>query len=482
MDDFETMRIKKEVTDEVPNVPGSMFLEESLGISYSTDIIGQEPEVILEVDETQNITLGDPMKIEELSLHVKEDLELKIRVDGCAHNVVTSARYETDSTRLIKNGERCRISFEEPLSQGVVHEELDQFTEKSAQASICGIRVQGLTEEGTILCTRLKCSSREKEVHRYSCSSCLKSFRSKYRLIMHVFNHINAVKPPTYVCKLCGEVFPGKVSLNKHLQMSEGNKGLSDSNCEKIYSTDKSNNVFQGDVIVAKGTKKQSSSKKTRKISKKSNNMYNMHTKANDAEKEDRHDNYQSLSTNGNASRQAAKPAVKRPHKCDVCGKAFMRMNHLNSHYLQHTGLKPHKCDFCGKSFTQIGTLNRHAISHTGNRAHKCDVCGKSFVQSTHLKNHYFIHTGVRPHKCDTCGKCFTEPVTLRRHVLIHTGIRRHKCDTCGKTFTLLGDLNRHTLIHTGIRPHTCHICGKSFIQLGHLKGHILNHTGKTLR
>ncbi|XP_046983385.1 uncharacterized protein LOC124553577 isoform X7 [Schistocerca americana] len=58
MDDMNTIRIKQEITDEVPSELDPMVLEDPEGNSCPTDFIKEDPEPNLHVDETENIVLA----------------------------------------------------------------------------------------------------------------------------------------------------------------------------------------------------------------------------------------------------------------------------------------------------------------------------------------------------------------------------------------------------------------------------------------
>ncbi|XP_049796729.1 zinc finger protein 726-like isoform X5 [Schistocerca nitens] len=415
MDSKGTSWLKKEKI-EVYAEPGSL-----VQLHTSTMKVKEE----LDEQENQQF-LQDPPRIVMPSLRIQQDLELKRDLDGIEHDclednsvisrpnhfikedpelnleVAASIRNASDSLRFIQSaGDSCNVSYQEALHQGLVDDDLEIDTEMSTDFSMSHNYSKLRSSQEDSLCgTRLSCSIREKEFHKFNCSFCLQSFPSKYRLIMHIFIHIDGVQAPAYVCKSCGEVLPTDDSLKEHLRMSEGDQALSAANSEKLEcSDDHENNITLESVReeIVEQTEKQSSSKETRKTLRKSfSDICNTHTVTQVAEKL-RCDDYGIMCTSDHVNVHTVLSA-KRHHKCDVCGKLFTRSGGLKAHELIHTGKRPHKCRVCGKSFTQSSSLKTHELIHTGKRPHECDVCGKSFTQSGHLKSHLLTHMGKRPY------------------------------------------------------------------------------------
>ena len=80
---------------------------------------------------------------------------------------------------------------------------------------------------------------------------------------------------------------------------------------------------------------------------------------------------------------QPKKPAkpVKKNHGCEMCGKAFRDVYHLNRHKLSHSDEKPFECPICQQRFKRKDRMTYHVRSHDGgvHKPYICSVCGKGF-------------------------------------------------------------------------------------------------------
>ncbi|MEQ2186170.1 hypothetical protein GOODEAATRI_025938 [Goodea atripinnis] len=104
--------------------------------------------------------------------------------------------------------------------------------------------------------------------------------------------------------------------------------------------------------------------------------------------------------------------------QCPFCGK-MVATSTLARHKVMHMGQSPFKCIVpeCGRSYRTGSELKRHVlVHHTNERPHKCDVCGKGFVRLCDLNAHAKIHSKERPFVCHICGKAFLKAYSMFRH------------------------------------------------------------------
>ncbi|KAI7801035.1 vascular endothelial zinc finger 1b [Triplophysa rosa] len=127
---------------------------------------------------------------------------------------------------------------------------------------------------------------------------------------------------------------------------------------------------------------------------------------------------------------------VKKNHGCEMCGKAFRDVYHLNRHKLSHSDEKPFECPICHQRFKRKDRMTYHVRSHDGgvHKPYICSVCGKGFSRPDHLSCHVkHVHSTERPFKCQVtaCTSAFATKDRLRSHMIRHEG--KVTCNICGK-------------------------------------------------
>ncbi|XP_043201278.1 zinc finger protein 316-like [Amphibalanus amphitrite] len=142
---------------------------------------------------------------------------------------------------------------------------------------------------------------------------------------------------------------------------------------------------------------------------------------------------------------------------------------------------RPFRCKACKRSFMEASQLEEHECraDRSGEPGYICDICGKTIKTKMWLSRHRLLHGDQRPAKCETCGQGFIDDKALAKHVKTHTDGRRFLCDTCGKGFALKVTLQIHSRTHTGERPFACETCGKRFSTRTQLFHHSKIHSGE---
>ncbi|XP_043652771.1 zinc finger protein 287 [Drosophila teissieri] len=81
-----------------------------------------------------------------------------------------------------------------------------------------------------------------------------------------------------------------------------------------------------------------------------------------------------------------------RPYKCNYCPAAFADRSTKTKHHRIHTKERPYECDVCSRTFTYSDNLKFHKMIHTGEKPHVCDLCGKGFVKAYKMRLHRGTH------------------------------------------------------------------------------------------
>lgn len=189
-----------------------------------------------------------------------------------------------------------------------------------------------------------------------------------------------------------------------------------------------------------------------------------------------------SLGENGMQLDSSRKRERTRRHVgCDICGKVFRDVYHLNRHKLSHSGEKPYACPVCGLRFKRKDRMSYHVRSHDGSvgKPYVCQSCGKGFSRPDHLNGHIKqVHTTERPHKCQICNASFATRDRLRSHLVCHED--KIPCKVCGK-FLRAAYMTDHLKKHSEGPHNLCNICNKGFSTASYLKVHIKTHHGTPL-
>ncbi|KAH8335576.1 hypothetical protein KR074_006122 [Drosophila pseudoananassae] len=88
-----------------------------------------------------------------------------------------------------------------------------------------------------------------------------------------------------------------------------------------------------------------------------------------------------------------------RPYKCNYCPAAFADRSTKTKHHRIHTKERPYECDVCSRTFTYSDNLKFHKMIHTGEKPHTCDICGKGFVKAYKMRLHRMTHEKRGPWK-----------------------------------------------------------------------------------
>ncbi|XP_075753946.1 POZ-, AT hook-, and zinc finger-containing protein 1-like isoform X2 [Pelodiscus sinensis] len=196
---------------------------------------------------------------------------------------------------------------------------------------------------------------------------------------------------------------------------------------------------------------------------------------------------------------------IRKQVACEICGKIFRDVYHLNRHKLSHSGEKPYSCPVCGLRFKRKDRMSYHVRSHDGSvgKPYICQSCGKGFSRPDHLNGHIKqVHTSERPHKCqqengshhgissetstaieklklqETCNASFATRDRLRSHLACHED--KVPCQVCGK-YLRAAYMADHLKKHSEGPSNFCTICNRGFSSASYLKVHVKTHHGVPL-
>lgn len=130
---------------------------------------------------------------------------------------------------------------------------------------------------------------------------------------------------------------------------------------------------------------------------------------------------------------------------CGLCGKVFTDANRLRQHEAQHgvTSLQLGYIDIPPPRLGENGVpgLDDPEVPRKRSRTRKqvaCEICGKIFRDVYHLNRHKLSHSGEKPYSCPVCGLRFKRKDRMSYHVRSHDGSvgKPYICQSCGKGFS----------------------------------------------
>ena len=98
----------------------------------------------------------------------------------------------------------------------------------------------------------------------------------------------------------------------------------------------------------------------------------------------------------------------KKNYKCDFCAKRFKKEYDFLKHKRilhQNQSKNDLTCTICSEVFTSSMSLKKHKWNeHESQKENKCDICGKAFLKISELNLHIdVIHR--EKYKCHICDK-----------------------------------------------------------------------------
>ncbi|XP_035712316.1 PR domain zinc finger protein 5-like [Folsomia candida] len=289
-----------------------------------------------------------------------------------------------------------------------------------------------------------------------SCSTCLKTFRTKANLTRHMSTHNLDAKVK---CEICARIFRNPRTLSNHIKRLHTNRDRAI--CDVCHR-----GFFSPDNLRRHISAVHCTITRPR---------FPCGFPACD----------KSYLTKADVSKHIKIEHAENPARfpCTLCGKEFRSKHNLDAHISTHTTEKPYSCFTCGRHFSNAYKLKIHEVTHLeqfARRIFKCEICDQTFLLKGYLQRHIqAVHENRRNHPCTFCDKRFSRSDNLRRHVeATHTGNEKiHSCDKCNFRSHSKGTLAHHAKRHNPANRRECYFCQKQFFYFSKLVTHCRRHT-----
>lgn len=264
-----------------------------------------------------------------------------------------------------------------------------------------------------------------------------------------------------YVCTSCGKSFAWRSGLSRHKKLFHASNKLEN------YKTLSGDQCFSKEIELSDpfNARKRQEEHKKDKISKIYEKVISETLYSSDSDCE-----YEVLQTIVKVQ------SDKGDKKCEMCGKIFLKQQSLNRH------LKHHEIDQNKSTVTEDGKCNMFS----------CDKCNKSFKKACNLSNHLKLHLSESViakkleqcknkilstknfYPCYLCNRVYLKQSHLQNHLLLnnHRSTRKYVCDKlrscviCAKGFSTALQLSLHMKTHVDSRLHLCSVCGNNNDQI----------------
>ncbi|GAB0086542.1 hypothetical protein DMENIID0001_006280 [Sergentomyia squamirostris] len=233
---------------------------------------------------------------------------------------------------------------------------------------------------------------------RYQCAHCSKRL-SRYRLLPHIRTHLKSRQ--VYKCKDCEVVFSSKQLLRDHLPYDAMCRV-----CNEVFCTLTRRHEHERDV----------------------------------------HDMVRKNSV-----------TLRKKYKCPICSKFFAAEKGLKSHLNFHSDPTSKQCLYCPQVFMKDSSLRTHMNrSHTRGSGVVCPICKKHF-HSSYIRNHMETHI----QKCGVCFLTFTTVQDLFGHLQENHNITMSQENTKGSSVASV--YRQGTQSQSERYPYECSICFARF-------------------